>query len=49
MELYKREDLEKYKEIIISLVKSSEDIDYIVAVYSFASVFLEKRLNNNKC
>ncbi len=39
MESYKREELEKYKEVIISLVEMSEDIDYLVAVYSFANTF----------
>ena len=34
--------IEDYKQIIISLVESSKDLDYIIAVYSFAEAYPDK-------
>lgn len=34
--------IEDYKELINSLIKNSNDIDYIIAVYSFADSYPDK-------
>lgn len=42
--------MEEYKELIFLLVQSSYDIDYIIAVYSFAVSYPDKtRECNKKC
>ncbi len=37
-----RMTMEEYKELIFLLVQNSYDIDYIIAVYSFAEAYPDK-------
>lgn len=34
--------IEQYKQLIIELIEKSEDIDYIIAVYSFADTYPDR-------
>lgn len=39
--------IDEYKQLIINLIKKSEDIDYIVAVFSFADSYPDKSRDEN--
>lgn len=39
--------IEELKKVIVSLVENSEDMDYILAVYSFADAYPDKSRTNH--
>ena len=36
--------IEEYKQLMIELVEKSEDVNYIIAVYSFAAAYPDETL-----
>lgn len=37
--------IDDYKQLIFDLIEKSEDIDYVIAVYSFADSYSDKSKN----